>query len=84
MRGHLIMSEKERLRKGVLSKVADGYITLAEAAKQMRVSYRQSKRIWSKYKQKGDSGLIHGNRGNPIVGHGFAQRESNKAIREEI
>ncbi len=38
MRGHLIMSEKERLRKGILSKVEDKYIKLTEAAKQMRVS----------------------------------------------
>lgn len=72
MRGHLIMSEKERLRKGILSKVEGKYIKLTEAAKQMRVSYRQAKRIWSKYKKKGDEGLIHGNRGNSAVGHGFS------------
>lgn len=65
------MSEKERLRKGILSKVKDKYITLLAAAKQMRISYRQAKRIWSCYKRRGDEGLIHGNRGNKRVGHGF-------------
>ena len=65
------MSEKERSRKGILSKVAEKYITLSEASKQMRVSYRQAKRIWSRYKRQGDQGLIHGNRGNKAVGHGY-------------
>ena len=66
------MSEKERSRKGILSKVADKYISLIEASRQMRVSYRQAKRIWKRYKREGDCGLIHGNRGNKVVGHGYS------------
>lgn len=66
------MSEKERVRKAILSKVADKYIRLPEAAKQMRVSYRQAKRIWRRYKREGDCGLLHRNRGNPAVAHGFS------------
>ena len=54
MRGHLIMNEKERICKAVLAKVTDKYIKLTEAAKQMRVSYRQAKRICGKYKKRGN------------------------------
>lgn len=33
MREHLIISEKERIRKAILAKVIDKYIKLTEAAK---------------------------------------------------
>lgn len=81
MRGHLIMSEKERIRKAVLSKVQEKYIGLSEAAAQMRVSYRQAKRIWKRYKEEGDIGLIHKNRGNSAVGHGFSDDFKEKALK---
>ncbi len=80
MKGHLIMSEKERSRKAILEKVKSGYIDLTEAAVQMRVVYRQAKRIWKKYLKKGDKGLIHGNRGNSAVGHGFSKIFKEKVI----
>ena len=71
MRGQLIMNEKERIRKGILSNWEGNYIQLKEAAQQMRVSYRQAKRIKKRYEEEGDKGLIHRNRGNPKVGHGY-------------
>jgi len=37
-----------------------------------RVSYRQAKRIWRRYRQEGDAGLVHRGRG----------REANRAARE--
>ena len=80
MRGHLIMNEKERIRKAVLAKVTDKYIKLAEAAKQMRVSYRQAKRICGKYKKQGDIGLIHGNRGSLMSAHGFGTEFKNTVL----
>jgi len=73
MKGHLIMSAKERSRKAILEKVKEKYITLHEASIQMRVSYRQAKRIWKRYRSKEDQGLIHLNRGNTAVGHGFKE-----------
>lgn len=38
-------------------------ITLAKAAELMGISYRQSKRIWKRFRKKGDKSLIHGLRG---------------------
>ena len=79
MKGHLIMSTKERSRKAILEKVKGKYITLHEASIQMRVSYRQAKRIWKRYRSEGDQGLTHLNRGNTAVGHGFI-----KAFKAEV
>jgi transposase len=35
------------------------------AAKELKVSYRQGRRIYAAYKAGGDQGLIHGNTGKP-------------------
>lgn len=59
----LAMSSKERNRKLVLSSVAEGKLSLIEASKKLRVSYRQIKRIYKRYGYQGDAGLIHGNYG---------------------
>lgn len=67
MEDMLIMSGKERKRKVILSGVAEGALTLVEAAERLDVSYRQVKRIWRRYKGEGDKGLVH--RGRGIVSH---------------
>ena len=59
------MGEKERLRGKILEMVKQGQITLKAAAAMLGVSYRQSKRLYSAYRKKGDKGLIHGNYGKP-------------------
>ena len=59
----LTMSARERGRLGVMTQVKKQGLRLVEAARLMRVSYRQAKRIWRRYQQDGDRGLIHGNRG---------------------
>lgn len=41
MRGHVIMSQKER--KVVLEQVKEGYFVLKEAAIRMQLSYRHAK-----------------------------------------
>jgi transposase len=66
--GHLVMSEKERLYKAVFEMVKQGRLTLQKAAKQTGLSYRQTKRIYKRYKAEGDAGLMHKLRG----------RESNR------
>ena len=63
MSGRLPMGEKERLRGKVLEMVKQGQITLKAASVMLRVSYRQSKRLYATYRVKGDAGLIHGNYG---------------------
>lgn len=57
--GHLAMSEKAWLRKAVFEMVKQGRLTLDMAAKQAGISYRQAKRIYKRFKDEGDAGLIH-------------------------
>lgn len=59
------MSQKERTRLQILSRVKNRSIPLVDASRQMEVSYRQAKRIWRRYRLEGDAGLIHRNRGKP-------------------
>ncbi|HZL35233.1 MAG TPA: ISNCY family transposase, partial [Tepidisphaeraceae bacterium] len=59
------MSRKERKRLTVMAGVTEKKLTLVQAAKLMRVCYRQSKRIWKRYPADGDGGLVHRLRGQP-------------------
>ena len=77
MGDRLIMRKKERERKVILSGYKDGRYTLVEAAERMVVSYRQAKRIWRRYKEEDDIGLVHKNRGKPSA-RSFDQK--NKKI----
>jgi hypothetical protein len=61
--GRLPMGEKERLRSKILEMVKKGQITLKAGSVTLRISYRQSKRLYAAYKEEGDAGLIHGNYG---------------------
>ena len=65
MKGHLQMSEKERRRLGVLERVVRKEITLATAAQQLQVSYRQAVRVLKRFRDEGDAGLAHAARGHP-------------------
>lgn len=57
------MSEKELRRVEVVSSVARGEFRLGDAAKVLRISYRQAKRLIRRYRQAGAVGLRHGNAG---------------------
>ena len=59
------MSEKERQRIGVLVGVKAGELSLVEAAGVLGLSYRQTKRVWQRYRADGDKGLVHRLRGQP-------------------
>lgn len=61
--GALLMSGKERRRMGILSRVKVGLMTLKAAAALLRLSYRQAKRVWKRYREQGDAGLVHRSRG---------------------
>jgi len=61
----LRMSAKERVRLDALHRVKRGEITVAQAGDLMQVSLRQAKRLWKRFKAKGDRGLIHRLRGRP-------------------
>jgi len=59
------MSRKERERLTVMVGVKEQELTLVQAAELMTVGYRQSKRIWRRYQDAGDAGLVHRLRGKP-------------------
>lgn len=63
--GELRMSVKERGRLAVLARVQEDEITLVEAAELLDLSYRQTKRVWKRYRVEGDKGLVHRARGHP-------------------
>jgi hypothetical protein len=61
----LLMSQKERVRLVVMQQVKADELTLAEACEVLGLSYRQTKRVWRRYRLAGDQGLVHGSRGKP-------------------
>lgn len=63
--GSLAMSQKERSRLVVMSRVREKTMTIREASEMMGISYRQGRRIYKRYVKEGDKGLIHRNRGWP-------------------
>lgn len=57
------MSKKERERLKVMHRVEYGTLTLKDAAESMGLSYRQTRRIWRRYRKDGEWGMIHRSRG---------------------
>ena len=72
------MSERELKRAAVLSRVAEGGWRLVQAAERMKVSYRQAKRLWKRYRAKGTKGLVHGNAGR------VSNRAKAKSLRRRV
>jgi transposase len=46
-----------------MAQVAAGEWTVVEGAERMELSYRQSKRLWRRYRERGAAGLVHGSAG---------------------
>jgi transposase len=63
MAGELLMGQKELIRAKVMEQVVQKEVSLKEAALKIKVSYRQAKRIYRRYLQEGDRGLVHRNQG---------------------
>ena len=59
------MSQKERVRLIVMEQVKRNELSLAQAHDVLGLSYRQTKRVWRRYRLEGDQGLVHGLRGKP-------------------
>src|SRR5437660_9254046 len=77
MEKHLIMSQRERTRLGVMQQVKAKAMTLVTAAGVLGLCYRQAKRIWKRYHKQGDKGLVHrgrGRRGNRAKAGRFKER----------
>ena len=61
--GDIRMSPKERRRLELMARVRDGQLTLVTVAELLPLSYRQTKRLWQRYRTEGDAGLVHRLRG---------------------
>lgn len=57
------MSTRELERVEVMGRVANEELKLIDAAAMLQLSYRQVKRLWRRYREKGSKGLQHGNAG---------------------
>lgn len=63
MEEHLKMSQKERTRLGVMQRIKEQELSLVAAADVLGLGYRQVKRVWRRYQDQGDKGLVHRSRG---------------------
>lgn len=70
------MSVRERKRLVVMSQVRAGKLKLGAASELLGMSYRQVKRLWSRYQAEGDRGLVHRLRGKS------SNRQSAESLRE--
>ena len=59
------MSRNERKRMKIMAAVKEQELNQVQAAKLLALSYRQAKRVWQRYQQEGDAGLVHRLRGRP-------------------
>jgi hypothetical protein len=57
------MSSRELERVEVMGRVKSGDLRLSDAATMLKLSYRQTKRVWRRYRKAGREGLKHGNAG---------------------
>ena len=57
------MRQKKRLRLGVMKQVKAKLLSLVAQSELLGLSYRQSKRVWRRYQDQGDAGLVHRGRG---------------------
>jgi len=64
-RDRIEMSQKERDHLKVLHSVLDGQRTQVEAARLLRLSTRQVRRLQRRLQKQGDTALVHGLRGRP-------------------
>src|SRR2546422_712423 len=68
------MSKRELGRVEVVARVRSKQLRVVDAARLMRVSYRQAKRLWKRYGEEGAAGLKHRSAGQP----------SNRAYEEKF
>ena len=61
--GDIRMSPQERRRLELMARVRDQQLTLVQVAEVLPLSYRQTKRLWRRYRTEGDAGLVHRLRG---------------------
>src|SRR6266581_3998862 len=71
------MSKRELGRVEVMARVRSKQLRVVDAAKILRLSYRQAKRLWKRYREEGAAGLKHrraGRRSNRAYGERFRRK----------
>jgi transposase len=68
------MSLNERIRLDAFGRVKRGELTVVSAAELLDLSVRQARRVWKRFKELGDAGLVHRLRG----------RSSNRRLSEDV
>jgi hypothetical protein len=76
-----LMSAKETEKYAILRRYELGEIKLSDAALQLQLSYRHTKRLWRLYKMQGKQGLISKKRGVPSP-KAFSTQFKSKIINE--
>jgi transposase len=61
----LTMNRKERNRITIMAGVKAKELSQVQAAELLGLCYRQVKRVWRRYQDEGDAGLVHRLRGKP-------------------
>ena len=59
------MSKRELGRVEVLARVRSGQLKVVDVGRLLRVSYRQAKRLWKRYREQRAAGLKHRSAGQP-------------------
>jgi transposase len=75
--GRTEMSKRELGRVEVLARVRGKELRVVDAAALLRLSYRQAKRLWKRYREEGAAGLKHrsaGRRSNRAYVEGFRRK----------
>ena len=73
--GRTRLSDRELCRGEAFGRVSSGSLSLREACELLELSYRQGKRLWSRYRTRGAAGLQHGLCGRASNrGHGAQHR----------
>jgi len=75
------LSKRELQRGGVLARVKGGELRVKDAAELLRVSYRQAKRLWKRYRAGGTASLKHGNAGR-VSNRRRPEKERKKILRK--
>ena len=61
--GVMLMNTKDRQRKAIFEMLRQKKLSLVKASEQCGLCYRQTLRVYQKYIEEGDAGLIHKGRG---------------------
>lgn len=72
------MGQTDGDRLAVLRAVTRGTMHLRQAAVLLHLSYRQTKRVWRRFRDEGVQGLVHKNKGRP------SHRSIDPHLREEV